>query len=320
MTGAAPAASTPRQVISVLGPVPADAVGITDAHNHVWIEPPPGAAPDSPVLTQSEGILAELVDYRQAGGSAIVDCQPGGCGRNANRLAELARASGVVILCATGFHRRRYYPAGYWLWSASPEASAASFTAELRDHVQEAAALPVRAGLIKAACEATLVDTPLNALEGAAQAAAATGAAVEIHTEKGASAEAIFAFMVRSGAAPHQVVLCHMDKRPDFGLHRELVQAGALLEYDTFYRPKYDPEHTVWPLIEQMVNAGLGRGLALATDIAEAALWARLGGGPGLVGLLRAIRPRLEAMRIPADGIAGLLGGNIIDRLAVPAC
>ena len=318
--------NAPRQVMSVLGPVPAAQLGITDAHDHVWIEPVPGAAPDSPVLTQREGILAELQDYRQAGGSAILDCQPGGCGRNATMLAELSRASDVTILCSTGFHRRRYYPACHWLWKAAPDEAAAYFTAELCERVQESAARtpalkptdtqPIRAGFIKVACEAALANTPLRALQGAAMAAASTKSVIEIHTEKGADAEAIFDFMTRHGVAPRQVVLCHMDKRPDFALHRELVTAGALLEYDTFFRPKYEPEQNLWPLIEQMAANGLDHGVALAVDIAEAPLWAHLGGGPGLAGITQTIKPRLEQMGLSQEVVAKMLGGNIVERLA----
>jgi phosphotriesterase-related protein len=92
-----------------------------------------------------------------------------------------------------------------------------------------------------------------------------------------------------------RLVLCHMDKRPDRSLHSELAAAGALLDYDTFYRPQYLPDETAWPLIAEMLAAGFERSLALATDIAEAALWKRIGGGAGLPGLLTAILPRLQA-------------------------
>ena len=107
-----------------------------------------------------------------------------------------------------------------------------------------------------------------------------------------------------------------MDKAPDFGLHRALAQAGVLLEYDTFYRPKYSPERGVWPLIEQMVAAGYAGSVALATDMAEASLWRCFGGGPGLAGLLTLIRPRLENMGLSPSAIQKLFGGNIARRLA----
>jgi phosphotriesterase-related protein len=155
-------------------------------------------------------------------------------------------------------------------------------------------------------------------MEAAAQAAAETGAAVEIHTEKGAEAEHIVASMGRFGLEGGRIVLCHVDKRPDFELHRDLAQAGVMLEYDTFYRPKYRPEEGVWPLLERMLAAGCDAQVAIATDMADASMWSRLRGGPGLTGLLTDIKPRLEKLGVQTETIEGLVGINIAGRLARP--
>jgi 5-phospho-D-xylono-1,4-lactonase len=306
------------QVMTVLGPVAPHTLGVTDAHNHLWIEPVTGAAADSPVLTKTEAILAELITYRQAGGGAMVDCQPGGCGRNGIRLAELSQASGVQIVACTGFHRSKYYPPDFWLWQARAEQAARHFIHEIISGLVEtgAASRPVRAGFIKIACEATLAQMPAAVLEGAALAAREIGAAIEIHTEQGAAAAAILDYFVRQGVRPAQLILCHMDKNPVFDLHRDLVQAGALLEYDTFYRPKYAPETHLWPLLTRVVEAGLEDGVTLATDMADARLWQTLGGGPGLAGLLTHIRPRLQTLGLQPETIQKLLGRNIAQRLA----
>jgi len=306
------------QVMSVTGPVDPASLGVTDAHNHLWIEAVQGGAPASPVLTGRDAILGELVEYRQAGGAAIVDCQPGGCGRNGTALFELSQGSGVIVIACTGFHRRVYYAPGWWLWEAGSGQAARYFVDEIKVGLREtlASGRPAQAGFIKVACEATVRDTPRSALQGAALAAVETGACVEVHTEKGADAEAILDFFTRSGVRPAQLVLCHMDKAPDFGLQRALAQAGVLLEYDTFYRPKYSPERGVWPLIEQMVAAGYAGAVALATDMAEASLWRCFGGGPGLAGLLTLIRPRLQNIGLSPSAIQQLSGGNIARRLA----
>jgi phosphotriesterase-related protein len=173
----------------------------------------------------------------------------------------------------------------------------------------------VRAGFVKAACEATLAETPRAPLEGAAWTARKTGAALAVHTERGEAAEEIVLFLALEGVDAHRLILCHMDKRPDFGLHRELAQAGVLLEYDTFHRPKYDPEANLWPLIEKMAAAGLDGAVALATDMADPGLWA-YGGGPGPASLPGGIRGRLQALGLPQEVIAGMLGYNVAARLS----
>ncbi len=95
--------------MTVRGAVPADSLGCTDAHSHVWIAPVAGADPAAPVLNNEQGIAVELRDYRAAGGGAIVDCQPPNCGRNATMLRRLSEVSGVQIVACTGFHLHKYY-------------------------------------------------------------------------------------------------------------------------------------------------------------------------------------------------------------------
>jgi phosphotriesterase-related protein len=129
-------------------------------------------------------------------------------------------------------------------------------------------------------------------------------------------AEHILEYFQGRGVNPQRLVICHMDKRPDAGLHMELAQAGALLEYDTFYRPQYEPEKNVWPLLRTLIQNGLGDSIALATDMANADLWSRLGKGPGLAGFVTIIRSRLLGMEIPLPTVDRLTGGNIADRLA----
>jgi predicted metal-dependent phosphotriesterase family hydrolase len=309
---------TAEAVMTVCGPVRPAEAGITDAHNHVWIAPVAGVSSGVPVLADHANIAAELRDYRAAGGGTVVDSQPGGCGRDGCILLSLSRATGVHLVACTGFHLRRYYPSDHWLWRASADEASAYFVRELNVGLEETLGegSPVRAGFIKVACEKEVRETPRALLEAAAAASRETGAAIMVHTERGSDAEGIVAFFAELGVGMDRLVLCHMDKRPDLGLHRDLAQRGILLEYDTFYRQKYEPERNVWPLLEGMIADGWDRQIAIATDMAEARMWARLGGGPGLVGLIRHIVPRLQAVGCGASTIRRLVGENIVNRLA----
>ncbi len=307
-------------VMTVLGETPANWNGAVDAHNHVWIAPVAGAAQGSPILDRFEPILTELGNYYAAGGRGIVDCQPGGCGRDVHQLAALSELSRVHIVCCSGFHRHRYYPPGTSFWVLGSEKLADFFTNEIQIGVEETiqSSSPIRAGFLKVAIEASLIETPQALLEGATIASVRTGSAIEVHTEKGADAEKVLDYFIRQGVNPEKVILCHMDKRPDFNLHQELADAGALLEYDTFYRPQYHPEQNLWPLLLKMISSGHEKAVALATDMADANLWSSMGRGPGLKGFRSIIDARLEQECIPANIIDRLLGANILSRLAKP--
>jgi predicted metal-dependent phosphotriesterase family hydrolase len=309
-----------RMVQTVLGARAAGALGITDAHNHLWIEAVAGASSGAPLLVQRAAILAELAQYKAAGGGAVIDCQPGGCGRNAAVLADLAELSGVMVVACSGFHRQRYYAPEHNLWQQDADTCAQDFIREVRMGTSETidSTRPVRAGFVKAALEATLAQTLAQPLEGAIAAAVETGAALLVHSEKGQAVEGFLALVQRSGLDPRRIILCHVDKRADFGLHRELAQAGVLLEYDTFYRPQYQPESNVWQLIERMAAAGLEGSVALATDMAEERLWrfSDESGAPGLVGFVEVISARLIRAGFSSAVIAKLTGENIAERLA----
>jgi predicted metal-dependent phosphotriesterase family hydrolase len=308
----------PRPVITVLGPLPYERLGITDAHNHIWIEPVPGADPNGPVLNKFQLILKELVEYREKGGETILDCQPEGCGRDGNHLLELSLASKINLIACTGFHRKKYYSKNHWLWEAGAQKISDFLYAELEEGLSETlkSPSPVRAGFIKIALESTWADCPHAALEGAATAALKSKALMEIHTEKGALAEKVCVYFTDLGLLPNQLVLCHMDKRPDIGLHKELAHLGVLLEYDTFYRPKYIPTNNLWPLIDQMVSGGLSDRIALATDMAETEFYHHIGDGAGLASLPGEIQEQLTKKGIPESARKQMLGGNIARRLA----
>ncbi|MFZ5822939.1 MAG: hypothetical protein ACOY94_01140 [Bacillota bacterium] len=309
-----------RSVVTVQGPRPNQPHGMVDAHTHLWIDPPVGVqAGDAPVLTDEGSIGRELAAFRASGGAAALDCQPPGTGRDVTRLVSLSRASGVDIVAATGFHLQRYYSPGAWIWSAPVEDLTHFFVSELTHGTLASDGTPtaVRAGFIKTAHPGSLNDADSVRLFSAACAAVKqTGAAILVHTEQGRGVEALADFFVRNGVAAGRVVLCHMDKRPDFSLHRELARAGFLLEYDTFLRPKYEPSTRVWPLLERVLVEGYAASVACGLDLADASLWRFRGGGPGMLGFSEVVRPGLERLGASPTQVEALLGRNIYACIA----
>lgn len=309
-----------RKVITVLGPVSAGEMGLTDAHNHLWISPKGDRVAGQPVLDRAAPILEELIAYRTAGGGAQIDCQPAGAGRDGRQLRWLAQRSDVHVVACTGFHLRQYYPKEAELWSMDRQAAADFFLSEIRQGLVETRASdnPVLPGFIKIAVLESLARSPREMIEAAVIASLRSGYAIEMHTEKGGDIEAYLKFFEKLDYPLTKLVICHIDKRPDVRLHQELAQAGCLLEYDTFFRPKYAPEENVWQLLPAMVEAGYASAIALATDLADQSLWATMGNGPGLTGFVQGIKQRLSTMFDDQKVVDRLMGANIADRLALP--
>jgi predicted metal-dependent phosphotriesterase family hydrolase len=304
------------EIQTVSGPIPLENIKIADGYGHVWLTPPEGVHPDARLpLNDARAIEAELKDFRRAGGDTIVDCQPGGCGRDARMLVKLAEVTQLHLIAATGFHLPRYYPAGYWLWSASEEEAAAYFIEELTIGMRETEGA-VPATMINVGYDGLFKGQNRVLLEAAAEASRQTGAALLFHTEEGRNVEALPLFLEDRGVACQRLYFCHMDKRPDLGLHRELAQAGILLGYDTFIQPTYKPEREVWPLLKEMVAQGLEGSIAIGLDMASSSMWRHYGGQPGLVVLIDQLIPQLRAKEISDAAVDRLIGQNVAECLA----
>jgi 5-phospho-D-xylono-1,4-lactonase len=277
--------------------------GLVDAHCHLWIHPAPEGAPH---LADEEAALAELRDFRVAGGVAVLDCQPGACGRDARVLWRLTEASGVAIICSTGFHMERHYRPGEGPW-ADPSAAYERFAAELRFGTSEEPA--VRPGIVKCAYTGA-AGREAELMRAAFAAARGAGAAVVVHTERGQAAEGLAALADETGVDPGSVQVSHIDKRPDRDLHRSLARAGFVLGFDTFARPKYQPDSRAWPLLLGLVEDGLASRVTLGLDLADAGGWS-VRGGPGL-RLLAALAGRLEAAGVDEADVRALAGQNAL--------
>ena len=306
------------QINTVRGPISKGDIGLADAHGHLWISSLPSQANTSaPVLDDLDSIQGELAEFYQAGGRTVVDCQPGSCGRDANQLVNLSLSTNVNVIACTGFHLKRYYPEGHWLWSTDEQTAQAYFEGEIVRGVAESdrRAQHIHAGVLKIA----LTDMPdlhtIKLMRAAARTSRETGISILVHTERGAWAEELPRFFEKDNIDPARLIISHLDKRPDFQLHSELARSGALLVYDTFLRTKYWPEQNVWPLIEKMVAAGLEGHLALGLDAAERNLW-RFAGGQGITYLPEQIVPRLSQMGLSHQQVRQLTGENLARALS----
>jgi len=289
------------RVETVLGPAEI-APGIVEAHAHVYIDPPgPG-----PTLRDEALAVAELEGFSDAGGALVVDCQPGGAGRDGAALARISRAAGVPIVAATGFHLRRYHASGQ-PWS-DIAAARERFERELGERLDEAP--DTRAGIVKTAWRA---DDPDQAelLRAAVGAAKAHDRGLVVHTEPDGPLDTLLETLRDAGAAPGRVQLSHVDKRADTGLHRELVAAGHVLGYDTFLRPKYRPDERVWPLLQAMLEDGGEERITIGLDLVDSTAWTT-GGGPGLRAIADEVIPRLRAIGAGDRAVARLTRDNAL--------
>jgi phosphotriesterase-related protein len=308
-----------REVVTVLGPIPASELGVTDAHDHLFLRSPalPGQEFDD-----IDRATEEVASGKGSGLQAIVEVTPIGLGRRPASMRAVAEATGIQIVAATGYHRDAHYPDGHWVRKASVEVLAERILTDLQqgmhpdDWLGSAPLDSARAGVIKAGASYQRIS-PLEErrLEAAAAGSLQTGAPILVHTEIGTCAHEIIDLLTRNGVRADRIILAHLDRNPDFELHSEVAQRGVKLEYDTPGRIKYRPDSELLDLIEAMVDAGHANAVMLGLDLGQKDYFRAYGGGPGLPYLMQTFVPRLrKRVAPPADRM--ILVDNPADAFA----
>lgn len=282
-------------VRTVLGDVPPDQLGITYAHEHLIIDG------GRPVQMQPEfdlgdvaAMATEIGEAAALGLRTVVDAMPCDAGRNATKLADLSRRTGVNVVAPTGLHHDRYYGPAHWSHAITVEEMADLFVADIADGIDAYDyAGPVvrrtafRAGVLKVAgSDGGLSARDRRVFEAAAIAHGRTGVPILTHCEHGTGALEQVRFLVDRGVAVDHLALSHVDRIVDRGLHRELLATGATVEYDQSFRwPDGDPNGTI-RLLTWMAEDGLTDRIVLGMDAARRRYYRVFGGGPGLTWLL----------------------------------
>ena len=272
-------------VRTVLGDLAPSGLGPCDAHEHLFLVTPaePGDEYDG-----VEEAIEEVRTFHASGGRWLVDWTPVGLGRDLPGLARVAREADVHVVAATGLHRDVHYLPDDPLRSAAAGELAERFVADLRTDDLPCGVIKVGAGYHR------LSPFEQVAFEAAAEAHAATGAPVCVHTEHGTMGLELTELLGSLGVPPRSVILAHLDRNPDPGEHAETAAAGAWLQLDGPGRTKYWPDSTILELIGALAERGHGGRMLLGGDTGRRSMLRAYGGGPGLDYLFRRFKPRLE--------------------------
>ena len=311
------------QVMTVTGPMPASALGVVDAHDHLFLRTP--ALPGDE-FEDVERSTAEAIEGRASGIGTIVDMTPIGLGRRPDLLRAVSEGAGIAIIGATGYHRDAHYPPGHWVYQASVEELAERVVADLEAGMHPADwtdpdAPPdgARAGAIKAGTSYHHAsDAERRRLEACAIGSLRCGVSILVHTEIGTFGHEIVDLLTGFGVAPGRIILAHLDRNPDAELHAEIATRGVYLEYDTMGRTKYRPDSELIDLIERMLDAGHGDRLLLGQDIGRRSMLRAYGGGPGLRYLMESFVPRVRR-RIGDGATDAILAANPARAFAIEA-
>ena len=253
------------KIQSVLGPLPADKLGITLIHEHVLVDFGGAAVEEEKRYDSEEAfqvILPHLIRIRELGCCTLVECTPAYLGRNPLLLQRLAQAGGLNILTNTGY----YGAAG----DKGIPLHAYSESAELlsRRWIQESRQGIGRTGIKPAFIKTGVDAAPLSEIDAKLVLAAAlthlaTGLAIAAHTPSGAAARQEVEILRKAGVSPSAWIWVHAQAESDIAILLEIARQGSWISLDGIGEKSADRHLS---LIKTLRQEGLLNQLLLSQD------------------------------------------------------
>ena len=311
-----------RIVHTVTGRVAADALGTTLMHEHLSIGYPgwtAEAAVDRARRREHVALCVERMRELAAHGlGTLVDPCPIDLGRDVELMAEVAQASGIRIVCATGLYKEDEGAAAYFKfrqhWGDALAEMTDLFVRELTDGVDGTG---IRAGVIKVATgEGRITPYEETVLRAAARAHRATGAPITTHTDQGTMGPAQLDILVGEGVAPHAIIVGHSCGSTDVRYHLAMLDRGAVLGFDRFGLEMLHPDRERLAVLIGLLGVGFEHQLVLSHDT----VWCWRGRAPNLppellphwkpTYVFETIVPRLRAAGVAEAKIQAMLVDN----------
>jgi len=311
-------------VRTVLGDIPAQEVGFTHCHEHLFILPGRSQEVDPGFLLDDlDKTTAELCLFYESDGRTVVDAQGIGQERAAKLLQLASQRSKVNIIASTGFHRGVFYAPDHFRYHESAEALAQRMIEEIDVGMAIYAGSEVtertdiRAGLIKFASDYHVInDNARKIAEAVAAAHLATGAPILTHCERGTCALEQVKLFSKLGVHPSCLLISHLDRNLDRYVHEDVAHAGAYLIYDGISRVEIHSDMEIIELIRRMLEEGYGRQILFGMDMGRRSMWKSYGGGPGMTYVGNVFLLKLRRAGLTYEPIEAFTNRNPTDALA----
>lgn len=278
-------------VMTVLGEVQADQLGIVLPHEHLIVDTVLEYRGNG--LVNDQALVEEdLAWFRELGGGTVVELSLVEIGRSPARLKEISAATGVHVVMGCGHYRDPYLDRE-WFDRMSVDEIADQLVDEIVDGVD---GTDVRPGIIGeiGADKWYVSAAEERSFRAAARAHARTGLTVTTHAARWPVGRPQLELLTAEGMDPRRVVMGHCDTVPDSGYHLELAEAGCFVEFDTVGTGTEHDLRRIVEYVENMLEAGFEEQILLSHDIFLRSHF-RADGGCGYGYLLSEFLPRLEA-------------------------
>ena len=230
------------EVQTFRGPVPADGLGQTLIHEHVFVgHPELDLNLPHPEWSEADAIESAVAGFERLwdlGVRTVVDLTVLGLGRDVARVRRVAERTRVQLVASTGYYTPDVLPAyfhshGPGRLVGGPDPLLELFVKDIEEGI---AGTGVRAAMIKVVTdEQGLTPDVRRVMEAAATAHRQTGVPITTHTHAPSrNGRDQLRFLLERGVAPDRMVIGHCGDSQDLDYLRELMDAGATIGMDRF--------------------------------------------------------------------------------------
>ena len=257
---------------TVLGPcAPAD-LGVTLMHEHLLIGWPgwetDAAAQPPPRKEMLKICIDRMHELKALGLRSFLDPCPTDLARDVEFMAEVAQATRVNIICATGLYKEDQGATPYFKFRAqfsdAVSEMAESFIKELTDGIGSTG---IKAGILKVATQAHKIS-PYEAtvLRAAARASKATDARITTHTDEGTMGREQLDIFASEGVDLKHVIIGHSCGSADLRYHLDMLDRGCYLGFDRFGLEILQPDRLRKAALIGLLGIGFHNQIVLSHD------------------------------------------------------
>ena len=194
----------------------------------------PYALKDNLAMDDYEVQKKEILRFKAAGGTTMVDATMPGIGRDPETLARISGETGLNVIMGTGYYVDSTHPKE--LQSMSEEEIAVLMCREINEGVNG-----IKAGVIgEIGISENCSEDEKKVLRAAAIAHQKTGVGVLVHinpwTTNGLEATSI---LLDKGVAPDRIAISHIDVENNEAYVLKMLEKGVFVEFDNFGKEYY---------------------------------------------------------------------------------
>jgi phosphotriesterase-related protein len=276
---------------------------------------------DNMVLGDIDLAIQEVMEFKRLGGSTLVEVTPPGIGRDPVGLRKVSEATGLNIVCCTGWYVAFSHPP--MIKDLGIDDLCNIMIKELTEGIDGTG---IRAGFIGELAMSGTPDKPFEkdeekVLRAAAKASAKTGIPTTVHPNfLGKHVDTYIDVLLSEGARKDKIFISHIEMYPDdMDYQKAILDRGVSISYDQFgfecYMDSMAPgaglpsdRERVKNLVS-LIQAGYEKQLLISNECCFKVLYKRYG-GYGYGHILEHIVPELRYKGVTEEQIRTILIDN----------